>query len=115
MVKLYPPTIGSSIPAFCKTNSNVVITIPFTMNRAVSKSQIKQFALKVKTAQSNSFIVSAPSDENTITNDIDNGSVTFTFETQKIKVGQFYKFQLSIGNNVYNNQRELILFYLKIN
>jgi len=37
MEKLYPPTINSSIPAFCDDgNGTVVITVPFSMNRAVS-------------------------------------------------------------------------------
>ena len=43
--KLYPPNIGGTIPAFCGT----VITVPFSMNKAVGKGDIGGFALKIKT------------------------------------------------------------------
>ena len=43
--KLYPPNIGGTIPAFCGT----VLTVPFSMNKAVGKSEIGGFALKIKT------------------------------------------------------------------
>lgn len=43
--KLYPPNIGGTIPAFCGT----VITVPFSMNRAVGIGEVGGFALKIKT------------------------------------------------------------------
>jgi len=33
--KLYPPTIGRTIPAFYNENGTAKITVPFSMNRAV--------------------------------------------------------------------------------
>ena len=50
--KLYPPYIEGTIPAF----SGTVITVPFSMNKAVSKNQVAGFSLKIKTVQSNTFI-----------------------------------------------------------
>ena len=53
MAKLYPPIISGTLPAFYLENSDLdrsaKITVPFTMNRAVSAAQIKGFALKIKT------------------------------------------------------------------
>ena len=50
MAKLYPPVIEGTIPAF---NGTTELVVPFSMNRSVSASQIKGFALQVKTVQSN--------------------------------------------------------------
>ena len=49
MAKLYPPNINGTIPAFCNDNGTVLITVPFSMNKAVSKSEVGGFALKIKT------------------------------------------------------------------
>jgi len=47
--KLYPPIIGSTIPAFYEENGTVKITVPFSMNRAVSAGSVAGFKLKIKT------------------------------------------------------------------
>ena len=52
MAKLYPPVIEGTIPAFNGTE----LTVPFSMNRSVSKDEISGFALKVKTVQSNTWL-----------------------------------------------------------
>lgn len=102
MEKLYPPTIDSSIPAFCDDNGTVIITVPFTMNRAVSTSQISGFALKIKSAQSNTYITTLTSTD--VIDAITNKSISFSFgvsnynaNTQgaRIRIGQFLKFQLA--------------------
>jgi len=53
MAKLYPPIISGTLPAFYLEESNmdrmIKITVPFTMNHAVSPTQIKGFALRIKT------------------------------------------------------------------
>ena len=61
MAKLAPPLLEGTIPAFYKdldsNNEGIVnITIPFSLNRSVSRSQIKGLALKIKTAQSSSYL-----------------------------------------------------------
>ena len=47
--KLYPPIIGSSIPAFYNDGGTAEIAVPFSMNRAVSLNNISGFRLKIKT------------------------------------------------------------------
>lgn len=98
-MKLYPPTISSSIPAFYDQNGTVVITVPFTMNRAVSRSQISGFALKIKTAQSNNYVTTLLS--NQVNSAIANKQISFTWNLTSdtngisIRPGQFLKFQLA--------------------
>ena len=49
MAKLYPPVIEGAIPAFyANEDGTVTITIPFSMNRAVSKVQVEGFAVKIR-------------------------------------------------------------------
>lgn len=45
MAKLFPPNIEGTIPAFYGT----VLTVPFSMNKAVSKYEVKDFIIKIKT------------------------------------------------------------------
>jgi hypothetical protein len=44
-MKLYPPIIEGTIPAF----SGSELIVPFIMNRSVSEGQVAGFALKLKT------------------------------------------------------------------
>jgi hypothetical protein len=49
MSKLYPPVIEGTLPAFYSEGEGMVkITIPFSMNRAVSEAQVSGFELKIK-------------------------------------------------------------------
>ena len=65
MAKLYPPILEGVLPAFYSdaitdTEGEVIrITIPFSMNRAVSSNQVGGFALKIKTVQSSSYLYTA--------------------------------------------------------
>jgi hypothetical protein len=95
MGKLLPPNIEGTIPAFyANSDGTVKITVPFSMSRAVSKSQIKGFSLKVKTAQSNTFIFSAVSNE--VETAMNAKVVTFykhgENQSNLFKTGLFYKF-----------------------
>ena len=76
--KLYPPTIGSSIPAFYQENGTATIVVPFSMNRAVSVSDISGFRIKIKTVQSNTFI--CPLESREVNNSITNREVRFTWD-----------------------------------
>ena len=62
MAKLYPPNIGGTIPAFCRDGGTVKLTVPFSMNRAVNKKQVSGFCLKLKTIQSDRYLITARSD-----------------------------------------------------
>lgn len=99
-VKLYPPLIEGTIPAFCaqETDSDVTLSVPFSLNRAVAKSQINGFALKIKTVQ-NSVLLGYPifqTDPGKWDLDI-NLNVTFDMSSvaKYLKIGQYYKIQLA--------------------
>ena len=97
--KLYPPIISESIPPFYEENGVAKITIPFSMNPAVSINDIQGFKLKIKTVFSNSLIAEL---ENIIdpTNKIENNKVSFSLtDFSEIKIGQFFKVQLAYIKN----------------
>ena len=87
MAKLYPPTISGIIPAFC----GGTITVPFSMNKAVSRSEVGGFSLKVKNISNDTKEVLSTDD---ITG-IEDGTVFFDFSTYTPVVGQYYKVQLA--------------------
>ena len=104
MAKLYPPNIGGTIPAFCKdSNGTVILTVPFSMNRAVAKAEVAGFVLKIKTV-SGTFM-------GNVTATIDNTSGTpydiinrmeVDFDVTNItglNVGQYYKIQMAYLNS----------------
>lgn len=97
--KLYPPIISESIPPFYEENGVAKITIPFSMNPAVSINDIQGFKLKIKTVFSNSLIAEL---ENIIDpiNKIENNKVSFSLtDFSEIKIGQFFKVQLAYIKN----------------
>lgn len=114
MAKLYPPIIPGTLPAFYTTEDGAVtkITVPFSMNKAVSSGSINGFALKLKTAYSNTLI-------DVLKKNIDNNfnftskEITFFWSNNstlsKIKPGQFLKAQLAYINT--NNNTETIGYY----
>ena len=50
MLKLYPPNIQSTLPSFYEEKGTVKLTVPFSMNKSVSASQVSAVTLKLKTA-----------------------------------------------------------------
>lgn len=95
--KLYPPNIGGTIPAFCGT----VITVPFSMNKAVGRGDIGGFALKIKTingevkglskvTNSNAGLSSSPAGYN-----LEKFEVKFDVSDIDFSIGQYYKLQLA--------------------
>ena len=98
MVKLYPPILEDTIPACYEENGMVKITIPFSMNKSVSISQIGGFELKIKTIQSGSYLYTIKtlnSSQYSITDS--ECYVTFYLNDidKKLKIGQFYRVQLA--------------------
>lgn len=94
--KLYPPTIGSSMPAFYQENGTATIVVPFSMNRAVSVSDISGFRIKIKTVQSNTFIHTLENRE--VNNSITNREVKFIWSdisNFNIRLGQYLKIQMA--------------------
>lgn len=88
-MKLYPPIIEGTIPAFC----NQTIVVPFTMNKSVSEKEVKGFKLKIKTVQSGyqPFLTETIQmiDWNT-----DTSEVSFLLPGT-LNIGQFYKIQMA--------------------
>lgn len=106
MAKLYPPYIQGTLPAFVYSSEDeqTVITIPFSMNRSVSKSSIKEMGLILKTIQKNTYIFAQPVTTSNI--DFDNGVVTFSFNMKEnivnsnlLFIGQFLKAQICYIDN----------------
>ena len=100
--KLYPPVIGSAIPACYKISENqekgtvVKITVPFSMNRAVDSHLIQGMKLKIKTVQSNTYLGTL--DVDSLAEALNTRIATFTwehFENSNVKIGQYLKVQLA--------------------
>ena len=101
-IKLYPPTISGSLPAFYSDGGTARIAVPFSMNKAVNSSEIKGLSLKIKTVQSNTFICDLQTIGNVQTmiankvaifdwvNINDNSS-----NMKKVTIGQFLKVQMA--------------------
>jgi hypothetical protein len=88
MAKLYPPIIEGTIPAFYGDS----ITIPYSMNRTVNRSEFEGFSLKIKTVQNNLHLTTLTSYS------YNNSTVTFYLSVEdrnKLNVAQFYKVQLA--------------------
>ena len=110
--KLYPPQIAGALPAFCKTydilkdlSIGAKITIPFIMNAGVGEAEVRGFALRLKTASSNTYICPV-----LYSTDWDREKSTVTFELGEeyanlLNEGQFYKVQLAY----YTYKTELVL------
>lgn len=105
MAKLYPPVISGTIPAFYGT----VLTVPFSMNRAVSATEIKGYSLKIKTVTGRTLLTKEVS-----TSAITEDGIKFSFSNRDLNslnlvVGQYYKIQLA-----YKDQADITGYYSTI-
>lgn len=95
MAKLYPPAVAGTLPAFCGTET---ISVPFSMNRAVSSSEVAGFALKIKTV-TGTYIATLTQTDSTKFNTDNDCVVTFNLseatKTLVFNIGQYYKMQLA--------------------
>lgn len=92
MAKLYPPYLEGTIPAFYGNS----ITVPFAMNRAVGKNEIRGFSLLIKSIQTGNQL---GKELKAFKYDLENGIATFNLNSDlnpiNCLVGQSYKFQLA--------------------
>lgn len=106
--KLYPPIVGGSIPACYNDHGTVLITVPFSMNRAVGIADVKGFRLKIKTVQSNTYLKTL--EVTTATADVAIGERQVTFQwtnfNNAVVIGQYLKVQLA-----YVNQSDVVGYY----
>lgn len=103
MAKLFPPLVDGVIPAFCEDNGIVKLTVPFSLNRGVSKTQVAGIALKIKTVQSSSYLFTKEQKESLYFNLEDSPWVSFILsedEVSKLRIGSFYKVQIAFINNI---------------
>lgn len=91
MAKLYPPQIEGTIPACYLENGTIYLTVPFAMSKVVSRSEISQCIVKIKSILNGEVLTSQYSSAI----DYDNNNVKFSFTSDKLEVGQFYKVQLA--------------------
>ena len=110
MAKLYPPYIEGTIPAFYKTvdldgTVRASLTVPFSMNKAVSKWEVQGFSLKLKNVFGDDhYLISMTTEKQSDYHSYldTNHSVTFNLTEQmlnKLTVGQFYKVQIAYISN----------------
>ena len=97
-VKLSPPLLSGTIPAFYSNDQGIVVTIPFFMNRVVSLSQVDGFQVKIKTVQSGEQLCSIY-----VGKSLNQGNeIQFIIKDSnknKFKVGQYYKVQVAYVND----------------
>lgn len=96
MSKLYPPQIEETIAAFYAINNTASLTIPFVMNQAVGKSEVKGIAVKIKSILNNEVLFTGTTD----VIDYDNNIITTELANYKdyLKIGQYYKVQIAYIN-----------------
>lgn len=98
-MKLYPPYIEGTIPAFYEdSKGTVTLTVPFSMNRAVNVNEVLGFQAKVKTVQSNTYLLTLRTNDNTEYDMEDDYVVEFHLsedQAEKLCVGEYYKIQLA--------------------
>ena len=103
MAKLYPPQIGGTVPAFYKNSENK-LTIPFIMNKTVSKNEVYGFNLIVKTVANSKLIgnlrVAISNIDDLPPWNFTKGEIYFTINENDVLwnslyPGQYYKIQLA--------------------
>ena len=94
--KLYPPTIGGTLPAFYAENGTAEIAVPFSMSRAVGNGEIAKFRIKIKTVQSNTLLDTIDTVRLTVKS-LNERIAYFSWNvpTGKVKIGQFLKIQMA--------------------
>lgn len=104
MAKLYPPNISGTLPSFYKNSAGAVeITVPFSMNRTVSRSSVGGIVLRLKTAYTD--IVLTEGLEGTSPNWQEAAlSSTFTINSgvvlNRLHVGDYYKAQIAYKDSL---------------
>ena len=110
-MKLYPPQINGSIPAFCTVKDKetqkekTVLTVPYTMNKTVGRNEIGGFKLQIKTSHSNTLlaVIEANSWNETLGEayfylDLYDENGDLSYLGSRLNIGSFYKIQLAYIN-----------------
>ena len=90
-MKLYPPRIEGTLPSFYKSEeTGTVLRVPFSMNRAVSPSEVYGYSLRVKDVINGEEIFTINTDNHSSTIE-----AIFTVDiiyAIRLVVGSYYKF-----------------------
>jgi hypothetical protein len=113
--KLYPPHIEGTLPAFYleKTSKDsnptgAYISVPFSMNVAVSSVSVKGFYLRLRTASSGNYLFEPVYSDNY---DLDKGIVIFELsynQANALREGQYYKLQIAYCQDLSIEEQSLI-------
>lgn len=100
----YPPIIEGSLPAFYDSK----IIVPFTMNRAVSISEIAVFQIRISSISSNLVVIEKQTDIELKPErwDKDKSTIEFRFtdsQKKKLIAPNHYKIQIAYGTRDKNN------------
>lgn len=94
MSKLYPPNLEGTLPAFYGTT----LVVPFSMNKTVSSNEVNRIYLKLKTIQSNSYLVSASTTNFTLSSSYCEAIFEIPEKTT-LNIGQYYKIQIAYARS----------------
>ncbi len=90
-MKLYPPRIEGTLPAFFKTTeSGTTLRVPFSMNRAVSPSEVYGYSLRVKDVINGEEIFTINTDNHSSTTEA--VFIVDIIYAIRLVVGSYYKF-----------------------
>ena len=99
MPKLYPPNIQGTLPSFYEEKGTVKLTVPFSMNKSVSASEVSAISLRLKTALTDEIIYDNEKTSMVLTE----SGATATFNLPKqdppLIIGNYYKVQIAYINN----------------
>lgn len=93
---LTSPIIEGTLPAFYLDDNGIAqIAIPFSMSRAVNKSQIKGFKLKIKNVQQSNYLITLSQTSVDFIESIVYFNISKDTLEESFLIGQFYKCQLA--------------------
>lgn len=93
--KLYPPQIEGSLPAmYKKENGQIILKVPFQLNRAVSMKDITNVAAVIKTVSTG-----VTKDDGIMAFSFSNNMAEFHLDPTKYIEKQHYKVQIAFVNN----------------
>lgn len=100
---LASPIIEGTLPAFYLDDNGIAqIAVPFSMSRAVNKSQIKGFKLKIKNVQQSNYLITLSQSSVDFIKSVVYFDISKEALEKSFLIGQFYKCQLAYidTNNV---------------
>ena len=93
---LASPIIEGTLPAFYLNDNGIAqIAIPFSMSRAVNKSQIKGFKLKIKNVQQSNYLITLSQSSVDFIKSVVYFDISKEALEKSFLIGQFYKCQLA--------------------